>query len=71
MLTTKKDILTELQLILLRQVPLLIERNCSRKLYEGVSAVVQWVEDSTAGAWVAVEARVPSLARRSGLKDMH
>ena len=34
----------------------------------GVPAVAQWVEKLTAGAWVAVEAWVLSLAWRSGLE---
>ena len=31
---------------------------------------VQWVKNLTAVAWVALEARVQSLAQHSGLKDL-
>ena len=43
-----------------------------RELYVilGVPAAAQWVKNLTAVAQVTVEARVQSLARRSGLKDL-
>ena len=35
----------------------------------GVPAVVQWIKDPTATAWVAEEVQVQSLAQCSGLKE--
>ena len=35
----------------------------------GVPAMVQWVKNLTAAAWVAEEAHVQSPAQRSGLRD--
>ena len=32
--------------------------------------MAQWVQNSTAAAWVAAEVGVRSLAQRSGLKDV-
>lgn len=34
----------------------------------GVAALAQWVKNPNASAWVAVEAQVRSLARRSALR---
>ena len=36
----------------------------------GAPAVVQWVENLTAVAWVPVEVQVPPLAWCRGLKDL-
>ena len=36
----------------------------------GVPAVVQWVKNLTAAAWVTAEVPVPSLAQHSGFKDL-
>ena len=45
-------------------------KHCLLKFFHlGAPAVVQWVKNPTAAAWVAAQVRIRSLAHCSGLKD--